>query len=163
MLYILKMEVGSIITRKKRLGGRGCLMSSQWCWTCYIFQLTCFSCEGSILVKLCLFFFLIGSNWSLKVHYTVPGNILSNTIHLSHSECWHNFTGQGTPECLAVIIFGSNFIHHGWDIYSFESLLSDASTLTQILKNGFESKWINIGIQTKHYRLNLMSPLIMLQ
>lgn len=90
--------------------GKECLMSSQWCWTCCIFQLTCFSYEGSIWVKLCLFFFLIGSNWSLRVHYTMPGNMLSNTIHLSHSECWHNFIGRGLqstklPSYLAPISF----------------------------------------------------------
>lgn len=100
---VLKVRVSSIIAFQKSVFsmipamGCGRLMSNQWCWTC-IFQLTCFSPESSILVKLCLFFFLIGSNWSLKVHYTVLANTLSNTIHLSHHECWPNFTGQGAPE-----------------------------------------------------------------
>lgn len=122
-LLLLKESAGYMIPDM----GRECLMSSQWCWTCCIFQLTCFSYEGSIFVKLCLFFFLIDSNWSLKVHYTVPGNMLSNIIHLSPSGCWHNFIGQGTPGCSAVIIFGSIFIHHGENFYHVLNLYFQTS------------------------------------
>lgn len=132
--------------------GRECLMSSQWCWTCCIFQLTCFSYKGSILVKLCLFFFLIGFNWSLKVHYPVPGNRLSNIIHLSPSGRWHNFMGQGTPECSAVLIFGSTFIHHGENFFHVLNLYFQMS--------GPRSKYERIGLKLSRWILAFKQHII---